>query len=369
MKIHSKVIELCKQIQQIPAPTFHEQERAKFVKDLFSKEGLKDVHQNKNGNVYGYLPGISDEEFLVVSAHLDTVFPIETNLEIKQDGDKLYGPGIGDNSLGVAGLFGLIWMLKNSEIILPGGIWFCANVCEEGLGDLKGMRDIVDKFGDKPKGYVILEGVGYSQIYHRGLGVKRYEISVTTEGGHSWGNFGQPSAIHEIAKFVNALMNFEIPNKPRTSFNVGIIEGGTSINTIAAEARIELDLRSESNQELIVFSKKVEEWIQDQKTQGVEFNIKVIGDRPSGEIFSSHPLVNLAAETIIVLGDEPLLLIGSTDANIPLSLGYPAITIGLTNGGGVHTVNEFIDTTPLKKGLIQLFEIVIKVWSLDKENK
>jgi len=367
MDLSARILDICKAIQQVPAPTFHEQERAAFVHGLFEKEGLTDVHFDSVGNVYGYIPGLSDDKFIVVSAHLDTVFPAETDLSLREEGKKLYGAGIGDNSLGVAGLFGVLWMMQEQNIKFPGGIWLVANICEEGLGDLNGMREIVKKFGVDAHAYLILEGTAYRQIYHRGLGVKRYEVKVNTEGGHSWGDYGKPSAIHEIAKFVSMLTAFEISTSPRTSMNVGIIEGGTSINTIASEARIEIDLRSEGSQELRDLAAKVEKATDEQSRDGVKFSRKVIGDRPSGMIPEDHALVKIAKDAVISQGDEPFCTIGSTDANIPLSFGYPAVTIGLTTGGGVHTIHEYIDIAPLEKGFSQMFEIVKNIWAIQKE--
>jgi len=364
MELTAKILEICKAIQQVPAPTHCEKKRAEFVLEEFKKEGLIDTHIDTLGNVYGFIPGESDKKSIIVSAHLDTVFPSDTDLNLKEEEGRIYGPGIGDNSLGVAGLFGLLWMLREENIVLPGGVWLVANVCEEGLGDLRGMREVVKIFGDDAFAYLVLEGTGFRQLYHRGLGVKRYEVKVITEGGHSWGDYGKPSAIHEIAGFVSAITSIKLPDIPRTSLNVGIIEGGTSINTIAAEARIELDLRSEGNSELAELASKVEKAVNDHSREGFEYRIKVIGDRPSGMISEDHALIKLAKDAVISQGEEPLCTIGSTDANIPLSLGFPAVTIGLTTGGGVHTIQEYIDKTPLKKGMQQLFEIVKNVWSI-----
>ncbi len=364
MSISEKTIDLCKEIQQIPAPTFQENRRAVFIRDKFLEEGLTEVHMDAVGNVYGFIPGIGDEKFVVVSAHLDTVFPSDIDLSLKVEGKRIYGPGVGDNSLGVAGLFGLLWMLQEEDSKVPGGIWLVANTCEEGLGDLKGMREVVKKFGDDALAYLILEGTAFKQIYNQGLGVKRYEVKVRTEGGHSWGDFGKPSAIHEISKLITEITSIEISINPRTSMNVGIIEGGTSINTIAPTARFEIDLRSESSKELKELASKVEESVNAKDRDGVNFSYSVIGDRPSGMISEDHVLVKIAKDALISVGDEPHCSIGSTDANIPLSLGFPAITIGLTTGGGVHTIHEYIDIPPLKKGMKQLFDIIKNIWSI-----
>jgi len=180
VNVVQRVIHRAIEIQQIPAPTFSEHQRAKFVQACFEQEGLTRVEMDDLGNVFACLPGKSSDTSLVVSAHTDTVFPIETDLKVTQENTHVYGPGIGDNSVGVAGLFGLIWELRRREVSLPGDVWLVANVAEEGLGDLVGMKRVVDRFGETPIGYVILEGLAYGRLYHRGLGVRRYQSSVET---------------------------------------------------------------------------------------------------------------------------------------------------------------------------------------------
>ncbi len=183
MEIRNQLLDLVIQIQQIPAPTFDEGERTVFIRDQFINENLTDVEIDPLGNVYARLPGEGDARPVVVTAHSDTVFPRETDLEISRKTNKIFGPGIGDNSLGVAGLFGLLWALKENQSSLPGDLWLVANVCEEGLGDLKGIRGVVDRFCEEPLAYIILEGMAYGEIFHHGLGVQRYQITAYTEGG------------------------------------------------------------------------------------------------------------------------------------------------------------------------------------------
>ncbi|MFN2153406.1 MAG: M20/M25/M40 family metallo-hydrolase, partial [Anaerolineales bacterium] len=354
MKLVEKLLDLAIQIQQIPAPTFKEGNRAVFIQDLFIQESLSDVEIDILGNVYARLPGERDVRPVVVSAHSDTVFPLVTNLKNTQEKGKIYGPGIGDNSLGVAGLFGLLWALRENKITLPGDLWLVANVCEEGLGDLKGMRSVVERFGDRPLAYLILEGMAYGEIFHRGLGVQRYRITAQTEGGHSWADYGFPSAVHDLAAFVTKLTALELPENPRTSLNVGIISGGTSINTIAAEAHLELDLRSTDPAALQNLVVEVEALVAAADRPSVKFEAEIIGQRPAGSIPENHPLVKLAVQTLEAQGMRAHLNIGSTDANIPLSQGLPAICIGLTHGRGAHTTGEFIYTDPLQKGVEQV---------------
>lgn len=364
MNVVQRVIQLTIEIQQIPAPTFSEHQRAQFVLNQFEQEGLTQVEMDDLGNVYACLPGNSSGRSLVVSAHTDTVFPIETNLKVTQENTNVFGPGIGDNSVGVAGLFGLIWELRHREVSLPGDVWLVANVAEEGLGDLAGMKQVVNRFGETPIGYVVLEGLAYGRLYHRGLGVRRYKISVETAGGHSWVDFGNPSAIHELSFIISQILGFRLPNRKRTTVNVGKISGGVSVNTIAPYSVVELDLRSEDQRVLSSLCQKVEEHIRFSERPGVHFNIEVIGDRPFGEIAVDHPLVQLAVRTLDAQGSSAELLIGSTDSNVPLSRGLPSICIGLTNGGGAHTLGEFMNTELLPKGLAQLADVTIGAFGL-----
>ncbi len=357
-QIRDRVLERAIKIQQIPSPSFHEGELAEFIAAQFQIEGLENVEIDSLKNVYACWKGREEVPPLIVSAHTDTVFPLGTDLTIRREPDAIYGPGIGDNSLGVAGLFGLLWLLKEQAYTPPGDLWLVANVCEEGLGDLKGMRAVVERFGSQPKAYLVVEGMALGQVYHRGLGVQRYRITAQTEGGHSWVNFGRASAIHQLADLVTQITAMPIPTAARSSFNVGIIQGGTSVNTIAAEASLELDLRSEERESLQKMIAMIENLVTQANTEEVKFSAEIIGQRPAGEINSSTPLVQLGIAVLQNLGFNPQINIGSTDANIPLSLGYPSICVGLTHGKGAHTVNEVIYTSQLAKGLQQLTELV-----------
>lgn len=361
-----RILDLAVQIQQIAAPTFHEQERAKFVRRLFEEEGLRDVSKDETGNVYGLLPCATGQKSnikpLIISAHLDTVFPLDMDLSVRRENDKVFGIGIGDNSLGVAALFGLIWMQREQKVELGGDIWFVANTCEEGLGDLNGMKAVVDRFGGDVQSYLVLEGMALGHVYHKAVGVKRYRITTRTQGGHSWSDYGRPSAVLELSKLIVQLSSLKLPARPRTTMNVGKIEGGTSINVIAAEACMELDLRSEGQGELAELVDGVERLIEAASRPGVSVEAEVIGVRPAGEMSASHPLVRLAQGCLHQSGLDPVLTSGSTDANIPLSKGYPALVLGVSKGGGAHTRNEFIETAPIETGMEQLVRFVEKVW-------
>ena len=304
----------------------------------------------------------------MVSAHLDTVFPLSTDLQVCKNSERIYGPGIGDNSLGVAGLFGLVWTFssrntdkRNSSALttwLPGDLWLVANVGEEGLGNLRGMRAVVDRFADEVLAYLVIEGMALGQIYHRALGVQRYRISAHTAGGHSWVDYGRPSAIHELAKLIVGLDELKLPQQPRCSLNIGTINGGISINTIAPEAYLELDLRSESAPTLETLVTRTREVVEILNKSDVQFSMNAIGQRPAGEIPERHPLVQLAKRCLLAQNIHPNFTIGSTDANIPLSRGLPAICLGLTTGYGAHTSDEYINSDPLILGMNQLVAFV-----------
>ena len=359
-----RLLELAVNIQQIPAPTFAEAHRADFVCRRFKEHGLRDVSVDGTGNVYARYPGANKKPALVVTAHTDTVFPLETDLRIKQEANRISAAGIGDNSLGVAALFGILWAMESrasrgdAPKSLPGDLWLVANTAEEGLGNLAGMQAVVDRFGDGVLAYLVLEGMALGQVYHRALGVSRYRITVSTAGGHSWVDYGSPSAVHELARLITDLSAMPLPGSPRTTMNVGMVQGGTSINTIAPHAHMELDLRSESDAMLRELVSRVCKRVRDANRPGVSVDWELIGERPAGSLPVDHPLIRLVTREIAALGIQPVLSIGSTDANIPLSRGLPAVCLGITSGGGAHTVDEYIHIAPIAQGLQQLLAVI-----------
>lgn len=353
---------ICK-IQQIPAPTFNEEIRANFMFEEFKRLGFLHIEHDSSGNVLARWPG-GEGKPLVVSAHLDTVHQDQNPLPLERTETHITGPGVADNSTGLAALLSMGHYLIETRHEYPGDIWLAANVCEEGLGNLAGMRALVDRFGGDVQAYLILEGLGLGQVCHRGLGVTRLRISAETHGGHSWVDYGTPSAIHELARVAVKLADLSLPAKPRTSLNIGIIEGGTSINTIASKAHFLLDLRSEDQSTLSRVRDRVRQIVSSYDSKGVNFTVDQIGERPAGELPAGHPLVRLALEVLSQLATPSALEIGSTDANIPLSECYPAICIGLTRGSFPHTAQENIEIEPLKTGLTQLHLLMERVWGI-----
>ncbi|MDX1662827.1 MAG: M20/M25/M40 family metallo-hydrolase [Candidatus Promineifilaceae bacterium] len=355
-------------VQQIPAPTFFEEARAGFIRAEFDRLELKDVQQDALHNVYGRFPGRGGAERLqpiVVSAHSDTVFGAETDLTVRHNGDKVYGPGIADNSLGVAALLTLVETLHAQDLQPERDIWFVANVGEEGLGDLRGMRAVVDRLGDADA-YIVLEGGLFGYICHQAIGVRRYRIRAQTPGGHSWGAFGTPSATHVLGRLIAALDSLDVPADPKTTYNVGVISGGTAINAIARNAEMQLDLRSEDPAALAEVISQVEALVAELDAQeDVHVTMEVIGDRPPGEIARDHPLVSEAVNALKAMGEEEVeFTMGSTDANVPLHRNLPAVCIGLTRSGNSHRPDEYMELGPLPRGMGQALLLLLSAADL-----
>ena len=353
-------------IQQIPAPTFAEEQRAAYVEQQFRAVGLTDVRRDRLNNVYGCAPGTAaGRPAVVLSAHLDTVFPAETDLTTRREGSVVYGPGIGDNSTGVGGLLVVARTLAEYELPHAADIHFVANVGEEGLGDLRGMRAVVEHFGGQAT-YVVVEGGLFGQLTHQAVGVRRYRIDVTTPGGHSWGSFGVASAIHILGRLIAAIDNLDVPAIPKTTYNVGIIEGGISVNSIASSARLWLDLRSEGAEALGRLVDQVVDIVRTMNDRhamagdGVQIAMEQVGNRPAGSINRHSPVVAYAEAALRAVGSEEVrYIVSSTDANIPLSNGYAAVCLGLTHSHNSHRPDEFIELTHLPAGLSQLLLVAL----------
>lgn len=352
-----RLLDLACQIQQIPAPTFDEGQRAAFVAEQFTANGLCDVEIDDLGNVFGRRPGRDPQaRSVLVSAHTDTVFPAGQALTLQRAPDRVAGPGIGDNSLGVAGLLGVLWGLGTE--MLPGDLHLAANVCEEGLGDLRGMRRVIDRLGHQVRATVVLEGMALGHIYHAAIGVRRYRITARAEGGHSWLHFGRASAIHTLVRLATQITQLALPAQPKTTFNIGNIGGGTTINTIAREAWLDLDLRSEEPAVLAGLAARVEALAATFNSPEVKIETRIVGDRPAGHLPREHALVQLAARTLEDLGLAYSYENGSTDANVPLSQGLPCVCLGLTRGGNSHRPDEYIETRDLDRGLESIVRVV-----------
>lgn len=339
-------------ICEIPAPTLQEERRAAHVRQRMEALDLGTPRTDPVGDVICELPGRSDRPTVVLMAHLDTVFPIDTPIVVRQDGDRLYGPGIGDNSIAVAALLWLGRYLK--PLHDRGPLVLAANVCEEGLGNLRGARAVWEQYGPKANAWVILEGASFNRAIAIGVCSRRLSVVYRTGGGHSWQDFGRPSAIHALGRLIDQVAQIQVSKDPKTTYNVGIIQGGSSVNTIASEASLILDMRSVDAQALATLDGVVGSLVRSiAKASGVEPSIEVVGDRAGGVLPPDHRLARLVNETAESLGTPVSWEAGSTDTNVPLSHGAAAVCLGIAKGEHLHTVEEVLDVSVMDKGLQQ----------------
>lgn len=355
------VLETAIAVQQLAAPTFDEMRRSNFVQERLSALGLSDIARDDLGNVYARRPGRGKRPALLVAAHLDTVFPLETDLRLRYEGERVYGPGLGDNSTGVAGMLHLAEITQRYDLPNQGDLWFVGNVGEEGLGDLRGIRAAVNRLRAQLGAVIALEGCDFGTLHHQAIGVRRYRIEVTAPGGHSWGNFGTPSAIHTLVRLAARIAELQVPRNPRTAFNIGVIEGGTSVNTIAQNAALLLDMRSVSAAALNDLVEQVDKLVAAASSAHPDVRVRMltVGDRPSGTISRDHPLVQAAVTAYQSVGATVSYQQSSTDANIPLSQGIPAVCIGLTDGGNAHRLDEYIEPANLGRGMQALLLLAL----------
>lgn len=346
-------------LTEIPAPPFKEEVRAAYYLTLMQDRGLEDAYIDSEGNAIGIRRGNGDGPTLLIAAHLDTVFPegVDTSIELR--GGRYYAPGIGDDTRGLAAMLSIIETLNDSEIQTHGDIMFAANVGEEGRGDLRGIKAI---FRDHPQidGFVSIDGVRLRRITTGGTGSRRFEFQFSGPGGHSFGAFGLASAIHAMGRTINKIADFETPNFPKTTFTVGTVAGGTSVNSIAADAVFALDMRSNDREQLALLEERAKaaaiEAVAEENARWDSGEISVdfvlIGDRPVGRTATEDSLVQAAALAFDEVGIELQQLgISSTDSNVPMSLGIPAITIaGGGNGGGAHSPDEWFTPTNSHEG-------------------
>jgi tripeptide aminopeptidase len=362
-------------ISSIPAPPFAEKERAEYLSGRFQQLGLDDVAIDKEGNCVGLRKGTSLEPLLVVSAHLDTVFPAGTDVTVRNTQGRLFAPGIADDACGLAALIAIAQALGTAGINTEGSILFVGTVGEEGQGNLRGVRYLFAEsaWANRISAFISFDGPGSDRVINRGLGSRRYRVSLTGPGGHSWSDFGVANPVHALGRAIARLVSYPAPREPRTTFNVGRIEGGASINAIPGEAMMDVDLRSSSEHELrrldAFFRRAIREAVDDEngaRSQGVpplHLSIQLIGERPSGETPRDAVIVALALESARALGFNAQLDQASTDANLPISLGVPAITLGAGGASGnSHTLEEWYDPSDrasgLKRGLLVVLGLV-----------
>lgn len=343
----------------VPAPPFKEAARAEFYRQRFLALGLENVRIDAAGNVLGERPGLGARPHLVMAAHLDTVFPEGTDVTPRQEGSVLAGPGIGDDCRGLAVLLGVIRALDEAKVRTSGPITFVGDVGEEGLGDLRGVKAL---FNDTLKGridrFVSIDGTG-SGITNEARGSFRYKVTFKGPGGHSYGAFGLVNPVHALGRAIAAVAEFQVPAEPKTTFNVGRIGGGTSINSIAFEAWMEVDMRSADQASLVSLDARFHEAVAgalaaERERWGrreLTVDTELLGRRPGGRTAADSYIVRAAQSVTEALGLKASLGEGSTDSNVPMSMGIPAITVGGGGrGSGGHSLAESFDTTDSHKG-------------------
>jgi tripeptide aminopeptidase len=349
-------------ITEIPAPPFQEAARASVVKTLLAESGLN-VQIDKTGNVIGELPGASDKEIVMVTAHLDTVFPPGTDVKVRRDGERLSAPGISDNGTGLAALVSIARAIQESKIKPRRTILFVADVGEEGEGNLRGMRALVEAYRARLKAAVVLDGSGTDHVTTKALASRRLEVLITGPGGHSWSDFGMPNPINALVRGSIRFINTKVPANPRTTFNLGQIEGGTSVNSIPYDAKLKVDIRSESEDELGKLESALRESIsagvrdemessRDRSKGKLDWKIDVLGTRPGGELSPNSPLLAALRAADDYVSNQSRIERSSTDANIPLANGIDAISIGAGGiGGGAHSLQEWYEPSGREMGL------------------
>ena len=351
------VATLAQRICEVPAPTGEERQRAEFVASLWRERGYT-PEIDEISNVYVRRGKRNTGPVLLLLAHIDTVFPTNTPINVTREGNILRGPSIGDNSLSVATMITLLTILDELSIETDSDIIAVANVGEEGLGNLRGTRAAVERYRNELGAVIAIDG-RLGAIVNTAVGSQRWRITINGPGGHSYGSFGEPSAIHSLGRIIAAIADIEVPKVPKTTFNVGLIEGGTSVNTIAPSASAILDLRSTDVDALHQLAAKVRAIVEQKAGSRLQTQIEVLGERPAGTLSQNDPLVVLATTTLNWLGINPIYAASSTDANIPISMHIPAICVGVTYAGRAHTLEEYIEVAPIGNGLAQLLRLAI----------
>lgn len=364
-------------ICSIPAPPFGETARAEYLCRKLQEIGLTAARLDEEGNCIALRQGRADSPLLVVSAHLDTVFPAGTDFTVHRVANRLLAPGISDDGCGLAALIALAFTLQEMQIETEGSLLLVGTVGEEGEGNLRGVRHLLTKgeWANRVDAFLSLDGPGIDRITNGALGSRRYRVQLRGAGGHSWGDFGVANPVHALGRAISKLISYPVPRQPRTTFNIGRIEGGSSTNVIPREAVMDVDLRSASEAELLrldaFFRRAVREAADDEnatRRKGdlpLELNVQLIGQRPSGETPVASPIVELAQETTRALGFTPRLDQASTDANLPISMGIPAITLGAGGtSGSSHTTDEWYDPRGRELGLRRALLVMLGIVGL-----
>jgi tripeptide aminopeptidase len=369
-------------ITEIPAPSFQEAQRAAYLRRALAACGLR-VRTDDIGNVIGERPGTSDGEVILLVAHLDTVFPADTDVHVRREKGVLYAPGIADNGAGLSSLLGVARAMNESKLKTTRTIVFAADVGEEGEGNLRGVRQLVEGYGKRLVAVIALDGASTDYVVTQALASRRIEITVTGPGGHSWTDFGVPNPINALARGISRFLKTSIPSSPRTTFNIGEIEGGGSVNSIPARAAIKVDIRSEQEKEIVrvetalrdAIRAGINEEMDSSKIRGIasadggglDMQSRALGVRPGGELPANSPLLQAVTEADRFLGNRSREERSSTDANVPLSMGIPAIAMGGGGrAGGAHTAGEWYDPEGRELGLQRILLTVLGTTGIEK---
>ena len=372
----------------IPGPPFGEEVRSAWMADRFSEAGLHKVHTDEIGNVLGFLPAanLSPEStgpIVVLSAHLDTVFPAETPLNPVVDGDRLEAPGACDNGAGLAGLMAIVQALVHAKVELPASLLFLCNVGEEGEGDLRGVRHLYNQaaLSGRVAAHIVLDGAGADSAVTQALGSRRYQVVIQGPGGHSFTDAGRPNPIAAMGSALIALAEMPLPDEPRTTLNLGTIHGGTSVNSIPERVQASIDCRSTGSDQLLRMEVALHRAVEDAveranaaaKSGGAKgvlsFKIEKIGDRPAAYLAANSPILETLRAVDRHLGLRTDLRLGSTDANIPMALGIPALSMGAGgSGGGAHTLAEWYSDKDREMGLkrVLLLTLAMTGWAAEQ---
>lgn len=355
-----EALRLLLDLARIPAPSNHEEQRARFCLDWLRSKGAENAYLDGALNVVYPIGDTGDNELMVFMAHSDLVFPDTTPLPLKIENGRIYCPGVGDDTANAVALLTVAGYLADNRLTPKGcGILLVINSGEEGLGNLKGSRQILADFGSRVKEFITFDG-NANAVVTKAVGSRRYRIRVTTQGGHSYARFGSPNAIAQLAQLIARLYEVEIPDIGKTTYNVGTICGGTSVNTIAQSAEMLYEFRSDEREGLAFMQAQFDSIFEVFRISGVQLERELVGDRPCGLDVNNSALAERAAAAVRkYYGISPAFTSGSTDCNVPLSMGIPAICPGCVLGAGAHTREEYVEIDSLLPGLKVAAELIL----------
>lgn len=358
-----EALDLLIELAQIPAPSNHEEQRARFCLEWLKAQGAKDAYIDEALNVIWPVNCEGNSPLVVYMAHSDVVFPDTHPLPLKVEADRIFCPGVGDDTANVVALLmAAKYIAQHALSAKETGVLICINSGEEGLGNLKGSRCIAQTFGSRIREFITLDG-GLGRAVNRAVGSKRYRIAVDTEGGHSYGAFGNRNAIAYLASMIDVLYNIKVPPMGKTTYNVGTITGGTSVNTIAQHAEMLYEFRSDERESLAVMQAHLDAVLELYRAKGVKVTSELVGDRPcGGDVDAARQKAledRCAAASAETVGGTMTFHSGSTDCNIPLSLGIPSICVGCCTGAGAHTREEYVEIASLLPGLRFAFSLLL----------